>query len=278
MLPILFSIGSFHFYSLSLFLILAWLIFSFVFWRILRDEALPEEKIFDLTFYATLASLVGGRMLFIILNPDIFGVSFIKMLAIWVAPGISFWGALVSGVAALVFISRKKGIRVGYILDALAVALPVAFVPGAIGAILDGAEVGLPTKLPWAVRYVGYVDLRHPLGLYEVILFIVMALTMIFLRQRSKKRDWPYGLVGIWFFIILTICLFGLEFFKVSGLYLKGLSANQWIAIAVFAETIGAFYVRGGGRELVRPILRRVWSGLGSLVKGTYERLFQRSH
>lgn len=278
MFPIIFSVGSFHLYSLSILLILAWLIFSFVFWRLLRDEAVPEEKIFDLTFYATLTALLGGRAVFIILNPDIFGASIIKMLAIWIAPGFSFWGALIFGVATLVFVGRRKGVRVGYILDALALALPISFIPGALGGLLDGAEVGVATKLPWAVRYLGYADLRHPIGLYEIIIFAFIAIMIFVLRKRAKKRDWPYGLVGIWFFILFTVSLFGVEFLKVSKLYLKGLSANQWFIIAIFAETIGAFYVRGGGREKLRPMTRFVVSVPGNFIKAIYERFFKRTH
>lgn len=277
MFPILFSIGTFHLYSFSLFLLMAWLIFSFVFWKLLRDEAVAEEKIFDFTFYATLAALFGGRLVFIILNPDSFGGSLLKMLAIWVAPGLSFWGGLVAAAASLVLISRRKGVRVGFVLDALALALPLAFIPGALGAMLDGAEVGVETKLPWAVRFVGYTGFRHPIGLYETIAFIILTVLVVMLRQRSKKHDWPYGLVGIWFFIFFTLSMFGLEFLKVSKLYLKNLSANQWIIVAVFAETLGAFYVRGGGREKMRLLSRKTLLLLKNSGK-LYERLFQRSH
>lgn len=278
MFPILFSIGAFHFYSLSLFLILSWVIFSFVFWKLLREEAVPEEKIFDLTFYATLSAIIGGRVFFIILNPDIFGGSLIKMLALWVVPGLSFWGALVFAVAILTFLSRRKGVRLGYVLDALSVSLPLSFIPGAIGAMLDGAEVGLPARLPWAVSFAGYAGSRHPLGLYEIIIFVLIAVLMLFLRHRAGKSELPYGLLGIRFFLIFIIFMFGLEFFKVSKLYFKSLSANQWIMVGIFGETIGAFYVRGGGREKFRPVVRRIVSTVGQAFRSTYEKLFKRSH
>lgn len=260
MYPILFSFSSFHVYSLGVSLILAWCIFSFLFWKVLRDGGVGEERIFDLTFYATLVALILSRAVFVLLHFSMFEKDLLRIVALWVAPGLSLYGGLIGGVMTLVALSRRYKVRVGYVLDSLTLPLLGALMVGAIGAMLDGSEVGLPASVPWAVRYVGYTGIRHPLGIYEVMLFAVLTVIVWLFLRRAKKREWPYGLVGIWFFLFLSIGLFILEFFKVQSVTLRGLGANQWILLAIVAEAIGAYYVRGGGRAGTRVFFRSVYA------------------
>ncbi len=264
MYPILFSFGSFHLYSLSLFLIISWCIFSFLFWKLLRDGGVSEERIFDLTFYATLVTIILARVVFIALHFTMFEKDLLRTVALWVAPGLSLYGGLVGGVMTLVTLSRQFKVRVGYVLDSLALPLLGALMVGAVGAMLDGSEVGLPTSLPWSVRYVGYTGNRHPLGVYEIILFAILTVGVWFLHKRAKVRQWPYGLVGIWFFLLLSVGLFGMEFAKVQTVSFRGLGANQWILLGIIAETLGAFYVRGGGRAATRTFIRMLYAKITS--------------
>ena len=91
MFPILFTIGTVSLYSTSLMTVLAWLVFSFLFWRGLRAQGATEDHIFDLTFYATIVAFVAARAGYIVTHWDVFaGKSSLLMLALWVAPGLSW--------------------------------------------------------------------------------------------------------------------------------------------------------------------------------------------
>lgn len=259
MLPILFSIGPLHVYSLSFFLVLAWCVFSLVFWKALRREAVEEERIFDLMFWGTLVAFVTARIGFILLHPELFSDSVLKMFALWVVPGLAIYPGLVAGVLTMVMLGKRKGLRAAQIADALAFALPGSLAIGAIGALLGGSVVGMETKLPWAVGVVGYAGLRHPVGAYEAIALLLLLLVIGVFEIRAKKKDWPLGLLGIWFFLIYAAGSFLLEFLVEHRLYL-GLSANQWMLIIIFSQAIGAFYVRGGGREGVKKLYGRLRS------------------
>jgi phosphatidylglycerol:prolipoprotein diacylglycerol transferase len=262
MMPVLFSVGSVHIYSLSVALILSWFVFSFIIWRTLRNQGVDEERIFDLTFYSTLSAFLFSRTGYVLTNLDLFRADPLRIAAIWITPGMSLYGALVGALGILVFLSRKHKVRLGHVLDAVGTAFGLSYLVGLIGALLDGSYVGLPASLPWAVRYVGHVSTRHPVQGYEMLVMIGILTAMIFLARRASARKWPYGLLGLWFFALFSVSQFVLEFFKDTHVYLGGLRANQWVLVALFAETMGAFYVRGGGREIVRPIINKVIGGI----------------
>lgn len=225
MFPILFSIGPVHIYSFSVFLILSWCVFSFLFWKKLRSAGVTEERIFDLMFYGTLVSFVAARVGFVATHGSLFTDNMLKVVALWVTPGLSFVGAFASLVTALMYLSRRYKIRVGLILDTCAGVFPWAFLVGGFGFLLGGG-----TKIL--------------VGASELLFFLLLGILLWFLEKRAAKYKWPYGLVGIFFFLLFSLGEFALEFFKGYQLYYWGVSANGWVYVALFAESVGAFYVR----------------------------------
>ncbi len=258
MYPILFSIAGLHIYSFSVFLIFAWCVWSFLFWRHVRDEGVDEDKIFTVMFWATLTAFAAGRMGFVAVHWNLFADNLLKIAALWVQPGLSLYAALLAGLAFFAVSAKKMGIRLGYVIDGLGVSLAWALLVGSIGSLLDGSEVGKMTTVSWGIRYIGHVGSRHPVQLYTVTLLFLIGIAVVRMAKRARTDRWPYGMIGVWFFLLFAPASFGVEFFKENTLYLQRLSANQWILLGLFAEAFGAFYVRGGGREKFIPWFTRV--------------------
>lgn len=255
MLPVLFSIGSFHLYSFSVFLILSWFVWSFFFWRYLRNLAVKEDTIFDIMFYTTILSLFSSRAFFVVTHMSLFSDGWLKVLALWVQPGLSFVGALVGGVFVSILLAMKYKVRIAYILDGFSPALCWSFIIGSIGAFLDGSVVGKITTLPWGVIYVGHLGIRHPIEVYEIISMIVLTIFLWRLTVLATKRSWPHGRISLWFFTLFATAMFLFEFLVESDVYWGGLSANQWIYVGIIGQAIGAFYVRGGGKDKLTRVL-----------------------
>jgi phosphatidylglycerol---prolipoprotein diacylglyceryl transferase len=275
MYPLLFSWGPVTIYNFSVFLILSWIVFSFLFWRSLRANGVEEDRIFDLTFYATVMAFVVARIAFVATHWELFSETWLKIVAIWVQPGLSLYGAIVGGVATLVSMSRTIKVRLGMVLDALAVSLPVSFIVGWVGGFLDGTVAGKMADLPWAMRVIGHVGKRHPVALYEIAALIVCAVLLILISRKATREKWPYGVVGVWFFLLYSPLMWILEVFKDSRVYWS-LTANQWVLVALFAEALGALYVRGGGREATRPFLHKVQASIRVITGGIYAKLSKR--
>lgn len=260
MYPTLFSVAGFGLSSFSIFLILAWCVFSFVFWKSLRDEGVGEERIFDLTFYGTLAALIGARLGFVVFHWNLFTGALLKIAALWVAPGLSLISAVIAVLGAMVILGRRAKVRIGAILDAFGLALPGALVVGTVGSLLDGSDVGKVTSVFWSIRYMGLPEPRHPYQMYQIAALVIVLMIVGFLTAQARRKKWALGSVGVAFFLMWTILLFVLEFFKDSSLYWYNISANQWAALVLFSAACGAWYVYAGGKFILRELVKQVYA------------------
>jgi len=276
MLPILFTVGSFHLYSFSIFLILSWCIWSFLFWRYLRSLAIAEEPIFDAMFVTTIVTLVVARLSFVVTHVGLFRANWLRVIALWVQPGLSLYGGLLGTVLVLILFAMKYKIRVAHMLDAFAISFLWALPLGLLGSFLDGSIVGLPAAVRWAVPYAGHMGLRHPVQLYQFILILLVIVCISLLRRLAKKHAWADGTIAMWFFMLFSASAFGVEFFTEHTVYWGSLSANQWVLVGIFGQSLGAFYVRGGGKERVQALVRTVIGTSKKVIGGIYDKLSKR--
>ncbi|MBI5620345.1 prolipoprotein diacylglyceryl transferase [Candidatus Gottesmanbacteria bacterium] len=258
MYPTLFTLGGVHIASFSIFLILGWCVFSFVFWKSLRDDGVLEERIFDLTFYATTAGLVVARAWYVLIHWGNFSGSLIKIPALWVAPGMSLMAGVIAGLLVMLSIAKRMKIRLGTVVDAVGLALPGALIVGSIGSLLDGGSLGRVAGVPWAIRYVGLPELRHPYPIYMAATLVIILLVMGFVSERAKSWKWPLGLPGLLFFFLWSIGIFVLEYVRESDVYWYTVSAQGWEALVLFFGVVGVWYAYCGGKFIVRERVHKV--------------------
>jgi phosphatidylglycerol:prolipoprotein diacylglycerol transferase len=276
MLPVLFSIGSFHLYSLSVFLILSWVVWSCFFWRYLRNLAVKEDSIFDIMFYATIISFLTSRLFFVATHIPLFSDTWLKIVALWVQPGLSFTGGIIGAVIVSILLGLKYKVRIAYILDGFTHALSWGFMVASIGVFLDGAVVGKITTFPWGVVYIGHIGLRHPTAIYECIYVMILTIILWYIIAPRMKPPLPYGQISMWFFMFFAIAMFLFEFLVESDVYWGSLSANQWIYVGILGQAIGAFYVRGGGKEKLIIFGHHIVAVYKRIAGGIYGKLSKR--
>lgn len=262
MYPILLTIAGFHLSSFSVFVILSWCVFSFVFWKSLLEEGVAEERIFDLMFYATLVSIVSARMGFVVFHWDQFAPFMLRVVALWVAPGFSLFAGVGGALGTMVIFSKRLKVRIGAVLDAFGLAIIGALIVGSVGSLLDGAEIGKSAHLPWSIRYVGLPELRHPYQVYTILSLVIIFIIVGFLWERRQTKKLAMGAVGVGFFLLWAPSIFALEYFKDNSLYWYSLSANQWVALVLFSAAIGVWYVYAGGKFVVRQVIQKIYAKL----------------
>lgn len=254
MYPILISLGPIVIYTANIFYILGWGVFSYMFWHLLRAQGMLEERIFDLTFYATLIGLIAARLGFVFLYPGLFTASILLVGAFWVQPGLWLYSGLVGATVTLFLLSKRFHVRFAHVFDAFVLSFVWAMIPVLLGVFFQGAEVGKQSNLPWAIPIAHYDGYRHPIQLYEILVFLIVGIISLIIERRSRKAKWKEGFTGSFVLCILTPMLFGLEFVKDARVYLYGISVNQWLLILIFGESCGSVIVKGNAKDIVTKI------------------------
>ncbi|MBI4100377.1 prolipoprotein diacylglyceryl transferase [Candidatus Microgenomates bacterium] len=247
MYPILFSFGPITIYSLGFFLTLAFVFGSFCVWRFARDE-LDDEKILDAVIAATVFSVVGGRLFYIFWHFQVFNLNILRWIHFYLYPGFSFWGAIGGGILGVILYTRLTKTPFWRVADFLALGASLSVFLGQAGCFLDGCILGKPTNFIFGITPLGFLEKRHPISLYGLIVAIIifLLLTKIIYKKTLGYRHKREGMVFLNFLLLLGFSSFLLEFFRVNAVYFYRLSLNQWIALISFIFSGSLLYLRYG--------------------------------
>jgi len=163
-----------------------------------RRLSLDSNKVWTLSLYAILTTLISSRLLVVIAHLSAFRQHPFWVLGLttlhdwWIAP-VSF--AL--GIAAAVLSALAEGLPLLRVADCLAPAVVLALAVNRIGAFVAGLDFGTPTGAPWSVTYTSRIAAvwyrtplgiaLHPVQLYDsaVALLIFALLAWWLPRQRQ---------------------------------------------------------------------------------------------
>lgn len=171
--------------------------FFFAKWIVKKDKlAISNNQIDDYFLWVEIGVILGARLGYVffysdhkdyylsnpiqIFNPfsngEFIGIS-----------GMSYHGALIGFLIASYLFSLKNKVSLLFLLDLVAISVPVGYVFGRIGNFLNQELVGRATDMPWGI-YV-YETLRHPSQLYEAFLEGVVIFFVLFAWRKWKKFD-----------------------------------------------------------------------------------------
>ena len=203
-----------------------------------RREKVPAEVYVPLLFWLLVGFYVGGKMGYrYFFSTGSFG-------------GFSSFGAAIGIFAAVWVFSMTAGKRSNlsflWLLDRFMPCGMIACVLVRIGNCCNSELVGIPTDLPWGVIFerTGDMAVRHPVQIYEALVFLVMGLLMIRLyRRRSDKL--PVGFIAGLSIMAVSMARFLLEFVKVDKIPVDigqfQLHIAQLLCIPLFLFGAGIF-------------------------------------
>jgi phosphatidylglycerol:prolipoprotein diacylglycerol transferase len=192
--PIAFSIGvNVHWYGIMYVLALVSALVMAK-WIVTKDKLPIDKKVLDDYFiWIEVGVILGARLGYIlfydphtayylthpwqIFNPFNTNGEFVGIR------GMSYHGALIGFLLGSYLFARKNNYSFWFLMDIVAIAVPVGYIFGRIGNFLNQELIGRTTDVPWGI----YVDgvLRHPSQLYEAFLEgIVVALIIYLIRHR----------------------------------------------------------------------------------------------
>jgi phosphatidylglycerol---prolipoprotein diacylglyceryl transferase len=242
------TLGPFAVRSYTLFLALA--IFAgggWAVWR-LRDLAPVGHRV-DVLLGALVGGAVGARLMHVLLHWDYFGAHTGEITRMSLG-GLEWHGAVLGGLAGLIFAARWRGLSLPPLLNAITPALPLLALGGWYGCLAAGCGYGIEVDTlanypSWAVA-----ELRDVYGIaaprYNTQVFgmawagVVLAATVI-VSYKEKQIAPPRHQVRqenakqFWFILaLLSMGMFVIGFWRGDNVpIITGLRMDQWLDILV---------------------------------------------
>lgn len=227
--PDAFSLGLFSIQWYGIMWGLGLLSTLFIGTHVFRALNRDEEKLTILIQYIFVGGVIGARLAHVIFYQwDFYSQHLLEILAVWKG-GLASHGGVVGGFVGLFTFCRvHKDYPLFWTVDH--VVLGVMLLAGLIrfGNLMNSEIVGEPTNVPWAFVFQQVDNVpRHPVVLYESIVYIILQGVMLLLFQ--KYRDSKPGLYITLFLIVVFSVRFTLEFFKMpdGGMVLGVISKTQ---------------------------------------------------
>jgi len=171
--PILLEVGSFRLHSYGVVVLVAMVAGFWLAGREAARKGLDAGVVSDLGTGVILAGLAGARLAYVVgWEPDLFWRDPAGVFAVW-RGGLALHGGLLAGLAAGLWLCRRRRMDPWVVGDAVAPGLILGQGIGRLACLLSGDAYGTPTTLPWAITFTDPEALAplgvplHPTQLYE---------------------------------------------------------------------------------------------------------------
>lgn len=225
---------------------------------------LNPRQISDFVLYAMLATVVGGRLGYVVFydlmsDHPTFPSDPLKILKVW-GGGLSFHGGVIGLVIVLWLTAKKMGGSLFRLGDALVLAATPGIFFVRCGNFINGELYGRPAEgVPWAVVFPrGGPVPRHPSQLYEGLLEGLLLGIVLFLLRRTRWSEVPGRLAAV-FLAGYGAARFLVEFFRepdaqfrgegeAYGFVLLQFSMGQILCFVMMLAGLLVYWLAGRGR------------------------------
>ncbi len=200
-----------------------------------------------------LAGIIGAKLYHVLETPQDLLASPLQEL--FSPYGFAWFGGFLAGLAAFIWIGRRKGVPLLELFDAGSPAAALGYGIGRIGCLLSGdGDYGIPTSLPWGMSFpnglVPTTERVHPTPIYEFIAACAIAWVLWRLGARQlaswhativadaahagtqSARVLPAGAVFAAYLVLTGVARFLVEFIRINPRSFLGMSNAQAAGLA----------------------------------------------
>ena len=225
--PILFSIGIFTIYSFGTMLAAGYLVAASLLWGSEKRRGSDPAALSDLGIGLLLFGLVGARVFYILLNPQIYLEDPAEIFRIQHG-GLVFYGGFVGSFLFFLFFVRKKRLPFWETVDRMTPYAILVQAFGRIGCFLNRCCYGKPTSLPIGVVFPGSLVPVHPTQLYEAASLFALFVPFYLLSQKRQKP----GALFSGYLVTYGLLRFIVEFARGDQKhFLLGLTLPQFLSL-----------------------------------------------
>ena len=236
--PVIFQLGPFALRWYGVIMVTAVAVASLVFARQLKRCGIETDHAFGMLLLAVPFGVLGARLFHVLDEFSYFWQHPGEIITLQLV-GLAIYGVLSGGVLAVIIYCRWRSLPTWRVLDALALAIPVAQLIGRCANVVNGDTWGSATTLPWGLVYTSPhaflpADLlgvpTQPTPIYEQLWLLIVIAVVAWAMPRLKTD-------GTAFLLYLGLYAFGrffLSFLRVNNMLFLGLREAQLIALVVF--------------------------------------------
>jgi len=180
-----------------------------------NPDLITPDHVFDVGLVALFVSILGARLLYVLLSLPEFKNNPGGVFHIWEG-GLSIHGAILFGALYLWWYCRRRNLSFLAFADIGAPAFALGYAVGRVGCFLNGCCYGFGCDLPWAVRFLqdthtnAWTEPSHPTQLYATL----MSLAIFFFLDRRSRRPHRDGAVFLGYLALYCVYRFIDEHFR----------------------------------------------------------------
>jgi prolipoprotein diacylglyceryl transferase len=221
----------------------------YLLWKEVRRKgiALTTESLLDLLLLTIPLALIGARLYYVVFRLDYYGRYPLDVFKIWEG-GLAIHGGVLGGILAVYLFTRWKHVKFWPLADAMAPSLILGQAIGRIGNLMNGDAYGVPTTLPWGIRFpadspagMAYPGLAtHPSMVYEMILNLAIFAYLWAIRKKGYKD----GFTTAMYFILYALARSLVSITRGDDLYLGPIKV-PYLVSGLFLVGFGLFIWKG---------------------------------
>ncbi|MCK4851921.1 MAG: prolipoprotein diacylglyceryl transferase [Candidatus Omnitrophica bacterium] len=181
---VLIQIGPFAVYSYGFFMAAAFLICVFLVRRNSDRFGVPSDKVMDCLVWLLIGGVVGGRLLFALINWHYYFQHPVRIFALREG-GMAFQGSLAMAVLAGALACRLKRIPFWRTGDFVAPYAALGHAVGRIGCFFNGCCYGRIIEKGLGVTFPGEPYMRIPTQIYSALFLLFLYLFLAGLREKK---------------------------------------------------------------------------------------------
>lgn len=227
MYPVI-SIGSIEIQSYIVFYLFAYITVALLLKREFKKRNYSTKLFIGFFISGLFFGLIGSKLYYVIDNWFEFTMN--PYQTFFNISGSGWYGGFIfGGIGILIFLKVNK-LPILKFLDILIPFVPVGQIFGRLGCFFEGCCHGTPSNLPWAVLFPNSLyppNVKvHPTQLYEVIIYLAIAIFLLRYRKNNLKDGKILGL----YLVLAGTGRFFIEFIRTNSKVVAQFSAPQILA------------------------------------------------
>ncbi|HEV8303634.1 MAG TPA: prolipoprotein diacylglyceryl transferase [Gemmatimonadales bacterium] len=232
--PLVLRLGPVELTGYGLMMMIAFLMAGWAIQLDLRRRQLDEEYAADIVIAGVIGGLVGAKIWYVLLTGD--------WDALLRRGGFVWYGGLIGGAAGVLLNGWRKRVPARLTMELCAAPLMLGHALGRVGCFLVGDDYGIPSALPWAMKFprglppttVGsltalgvkfpatadplQVVAVHPTQIYETLLMFLAFWWIWRQRDHGHATGWLFG----WYLVLAGLERLLVEFLRAKDDRLLG--------------------------------------------------------